>query len=671
MGILNCDSDTNGEKNFLNTYLAYAVSPVVFDVGANVGDYSQMVKSACISSVIYAFEPHPLTFAKLEERCKSDSDINTFNFGLGKEEGRTSLFDYSADDGSQHASIYKDVIEKIHQGKSLSHEISIRTLDNVISELNIGRIDLLKIDTAGNELRVLQGAEKSIRNGIVNAIHFEFNEMNVISRTFFKDFLDFLPEYDFFRLIPNGFLRINAYVPRLCEIFAYQNIVCIKKATVAPSTKNPVDNKSKLLLISIYIGDGPIFPMGIGYLVSSVKRDRDVKAVHYQNMEYAAQQLPIIMDSFCPDVVGLSCTSFNRGYIKDFCHLIKNKYPSTKIILGGVHVSFLPEQALRYYFADYVVIGEGEETLRELCNHIDNNADIKDIDGVAYLKDNRFVQNKERTPISNLDELPMPDFSFGEDLMLSSGIGFVISSRGCPVRCDFCSTGSYWGQKVRMNSPQRIVDEIELLITKYGIKKLFFHDDTFNISLKRVFDICNEILKRNIKIDWAVSCRVHPVSEEMIDIMVLAGCKHICWGVETGSDIMLSKINKKITKQQIRNAFALCEKHIGVISVGAFMMVGNPGEDEQTIEETITFMNTIKLTDAPSTAVLYILPGTTLYNRLLIDHPELEDFWIQSNSISSYTYDHEHSTLVQWASRISRSGNIVPFDKSKHFWKYT
>ncbi|MGC8765416.1 MAG: FkbM family methyltransferase [Brevinematia bacterium] len=131
--------------------------------------------------------------------------------------------------GSSLASIYSEVIETIHRSKAIEHTIDIITLDDVVKKNNIDKIDLLKIDTEGNELECLKGFENFIRQGKVNVIHFEFNEMNVISRVFFKDFWDFLPNYNFYRMLPSGLLRIKEYEPTYCEIFAYQNIVCILK----------------------------------------------------------------------------------------------------------------------------------------------------------------------------------------------------------------------------------------------------------------------------------------------------------------------------------------------------------------------------------------------------------------------------------------------------------
>lgn len=229
IGILNWeDENRSGENFFLQTYLSAFVRPVVLDIGAHHGDYSRKVIDICHSAVVYAFEPHPATYKELEQ-CGKTYGFQTFQFGLGQNQESAVIYDYQDQDGSEHASIYKDVIEKLHAATTTEHPVRLKKLDDVVDELDISQVNLLKIDTEGNEFSVLLGAEQSIRNNMIDVIQFEFNEMNIISRTFFKDFFDFLPEYDFYRLTPNGAIHISTYIPWLCEIFAYQNIICTRK----------------------------------------------------------------------------------------------------------------------------------------------------------------------------------------------------------------------------------------------------------------------------------------------------------------------------------------------------------------------------------------------------------------------------------------------------------
>lgn len=228
LGILNYKTPKiSGEKNFLLSYLS-GKEGVVIDAGANRGSYTLNAISSCDKLVIYAFEPHPTTFVSL---CKSVNGlINVIpkNIALGSCSGTLKLYDYPTIDGSEHATLFQEVITDIHGSvNSVSHSVRVLTLDEFLTNEEIKEVLLLKIDTEGNELDVLMGAANALKQKAIKAIHIEFNEMNVVSRVFFRDFWKLLDGYKVFRLLPNEMLEIKKYSPINCEIFAYQNIVAI------------------------------------------------------------------------------------------------------------------------------------------------------------------------------------------------------------------------------------------------------------------------------------------------------------------------------------------------------------------------------------------------------------------------------------------------------------
>lgn len=225
---LNYDIYKSGEYEFLNSYLKTIKEPIVFDVGANIGDYSRAIKKINKDAVIYAFEPHPINFNKLKENMKSYDGISLVNKGLGKEKGNLYIYDYKNNDGSPRASIYKEVIEFMYGSSTVKHEIELDTIDNFLEKNRINKIDLLKIDTEGNELDVLRGALKSINNGYINVIQFEFNYTNIIPRNFLYDFFIILKDYDLYRLLRKGMVKLKNEPYN--EIFLFQNIVAIKKS---------------------------------------------------------------------------------------------------------------------------------------------------------------------------------------------------------------------------------------------------------------------------------------------------------------------------------------------------------------------------------------------------------------------------------------------------------
>lgn len=230
LGVLNYQGEyLTGERAWLRGYLKNKVNPLVLDVGANVGNYSKDIFSSNISCSVFAFEPHPTTYKKLISNVNSEN-FKAFNVGVGNTNGTLELYDYDTKDGSSHASLYRDVIKDLHKGNPISHSVEIIVLDEFLMNQNVQVIDLLKIDTEGNEFNVLLGCKEFLKNRQVKAIHMEFNEMNIVSKVSFKDFWDLLSDYEFYRILPGGgLLPIKNYSPIVCEIYAFQNIVAILK----------------------------------------------------------------------------------------------------------------------------------------------------------------------------------------------------------------------------------------------------------------------------------------------------------------------------------------------------------------------------------------------------------------------------------------------------------
>lgn len=431
-------------------------------------------------------------------------------------------------------------------------------------------------------------------------------------------------------------------------------------------------HKMKIMLISlpsIDIGKENLFPLGIGYLVGALKQHYEVVSYHFTSMNQARRQIPSKFILHKPDMIGLTCNTFNRSSVREIVALLKKINGSVKIVLGGIHASFLYEQMLKTYKADIVVIGEGEHTILDLCAAIEQNKPLSSLRGIAYKENGEVVLTSPTDTIFDLDKLPMPDYSYASYFFKNYKIGFLITSRGCPIRCTFCSTSSFWGQRVRMYSIPRVVDEMEMLISEFGVKKIFFYDDTFNFSIERVKAICEEIMHRGIKIDWACQCRVTPVSEEMIACMVEAGCRHIAWGVESGSEEILRRINKQIAVSQITDAFELSKKFNKVMSTGIFLMVGNPGESNKTINGTVNLLNKLTLNDYPDAAILYILPGTLLYQNLKKDGFIRDKDWLKYDSVPFYTIENSFQMLEKWRKKIRQSGkNIIRLGPDKYFF---
>jgi FkbM family methyltransferase len=231
LGFFNtADEQLSGETIFLRKLLRQVEQPVVLDVGANVGTYSNRIRAFSPEASIYAFEPHPQTFKRLQDAARTHG-YTALNMGCDHIAGLTTLYDdETKEGGTTHASLYRNALEQLHNKQVSSWDIQVTTLDQFFADQGIPKVHLLKIDTEGNELRVLEGAHQSIANQVIDVIQFEFNQMNVISRVFFKDFHDIMPNYTFYRLLPHGITLLDPYQPVLHEMFGDQNVVAIHSA---------------------------------------------------------------------------------------------------------------------------------------------------------------------------------------------------------------------------------------------------------------------------------------------------------------------------------------------------------------------------------------------------------------------------------------------------------
>lgn len=231
MGILKYQNEDTGENFLINVFLKDKLqiipNPILFDVGANIGHYTNLMYMTFPNAEIHAFEPISRSYKILKGNFCQDN-IKLVNTGLGIETCKTQIFHYDDGYSNEHASLFPEVISTLHkQNKLVTEEINIDTIDNYCIKNNISRIDFLKIDTEGNELNVLKGAQRMISSKSINIIQFEFNEMNVISRVFLRDFYNILENYEFFRLNTKSLIPLGNYISRN-EIFQFQNIVAIK-----------------------------------------------------------------------------------------------------------------------------------------------------------------------------------------------------------------------------------------------------------------------------------------------------------------------------------------------------------------------------------------------------------------------------------------------------------
>ena len=230
LGIGNLEPGASGELDWLQKALSSRSGNVVIDVGANDGHYAEAIKSIDPSAEVYAIEPHPVTFQRLSLRAER-LKVKAFQIGLSNQPGTLQLYDHEAN-GTQLASVYREVLTELHQSRhTTERSVKVTTLDQFVEEQKITQVDLLKIDTEGHELAVLEGARACLERGFIRQIHFEFNEMNAKSRVHMEDFVHCLHAYTLYRLLPDSMIELP-HAPVWREIYAYQNIVAIQKPLV-------------------------------------------------------------------------------------------------------------------------------------------------------------------------------------------------------------------------------------------------------------------------------------------------------------------------------------------------------------------------------------------------------------------------------------------------------
>ena len=321
------------------------------------------------------------------------------------------------------------------------------------------------------------------------------------------------------------------------------------------------------------------------------------------------------LKGFGPDIVGLTVimgTSIIRS--KRISSWAKDL--GAMVVWGGPLPSVLSEMCLLQAPVDYLVMGEGEETMLELCRSLQEGRSTEEIPGLCFNKDGRVVRNEPRQRIPDLDPLPMP---WWEGVMPldkylipiygRTAIPFV-SSRGCPGTCSFCYTKVMWGYKWTSRSASKVVDEIQHVQgLDPRIDGIIFDDDLFAGDVDRIIEFCKELKERGVNIAWNCEVRAKDIKAPLVKTMKAAGCAELMVGVETGSDRLLSFILKGVKKEQIVEAFRVT--HEAGMRANAMLMVGIPGETMEDFQQTVDMLDLLKA-DGYYWSMYLPGPGTAL-----------------------------------------------------------
>ncbi len=404
----------------------------------------------------------------------------------------------------------------------------------------------------------------------------------------------------------------------------------------------------------------PFPPLGIGYLSSLLKkRDHSVEMV--DGLISSEHEYKASLEKIKGDIIGISVSIIQLGELKRLCRWLKQTYPESTVIVGGPGVKCIEvKNSFSDYDADIFVVGEGEETFVTLVESIISGKyqEYKSIPGLYYRVDGAIQYSGPPLVIQDLDSIPFPDrelINVSEYLRIwkknvDLACTDLLSSRGCPFSCIFCDKG-FFGNNIRFHSGKYVVDEMETIVREYNAEELYFVDDLFLINRKRITRICEELHERDLHIRWGGHGRVNLIDEEIVRMVYDAGCREINFGVESGSERIITYLKKGLTFDQVERAFELCHKYN--IACGAYFMVGIPGETREDIELTKKIIKKIR----PSfinVSFLTPYPGTELHTMLEdtigdVDYSEWDDL---QKSVLNHDFEVDpqvsHDEIIQW-----------------------
>lgn len=323
-----------------------------------------------------------------------------------------------------------------------------------------------------------------------------------------------------------------------------------------------------------------------------------------------------LLNGFKPDYVGISILTPKYGTAIELAKIVKSYSSNIPIFVGGLHPTLQPVETLKESCFDIVVMGEGEKTVVELIKALDSNKNLSSIKGIYYKENGNILKNSPRPLIEDIDAIPFPDFTLLHrfEEYPPDYLNRILTSRGCPFNCIYCASKMLWGRRVRFRDPEKVFEEIKYRYDKFGVRFFKFNDDTFTLNSQRLGKLCGLIIKDEMDIEWMCDTRADKLNEEMLKIMKNAGCCQVNIGVESGSEKILSFIQKGESLETIRKAFFLTKKF--KITTLAYFMMGFPYEIKEDTIQSINIMRELN-PDIVCWSLFTPYPGTEIYNNLI------------------------------------------------------
>lgn len=383
-------------------------------------------------------------------------------------------------------------------------------------------------------------------------------------------------------------------------------------------------------------------PLGLAFLCSYARKgeheisildvtvegyDTEI-AVDKYNIRYglSIKEINNKIQQYSPDVVGISCLqSMRYNEAVEVCSAVKKVSKDIITVMGGSHVTGLPDYCMKNDDLDYAIIGEGEEPFLKLLNALENRENISNIPGIVFKKGKEIIFGPSQTWIEDLDTMPIPAWDeLPMEKYFSVGIGpsqkildryaILVTSRGCPHRCYYCPSWKCWGTVYRSRSPQSVMEEIEMLNKEYNIDNYLFEEHNFITNKDRVLKICELIMKKNMKIRWSApnGMEVQCLDKEYIETMAAAGCDTLHLAIETTCKKVYSHLDKRIDYdhvKQVINWGRACG-----MKVATLFMLGFPEETIEDMRETLSYAESLNA-DYVHFFIATPLPGTLFYEK--------------------------------------------------------
>ena len=421
-------------------------------------------------------------------------------------------------------------------------------------------------------------------------------------------------------------------------------------------------------------------PIGLAYLASSL-----IEAGHSVNVVDAIGEAPFqvtslfdnkilatgllkdeIIEQVPPhtDLIGVSCMfSQDWPYVRQLIESLKRKFPQVPIFAGGEHITAMPKFVLETCPAlEYCVLGEGEETLVDLVNHLANSSIIEEVDGLAFRQDGKVLRTSPRARIRAIDDIPLPAWHLVPlENYLSNGLSYgvnrgrnipMLATRGCPYRCTFCSNPSMWTTKWIARQPELVLDEIEQYIKEYHITNVEFYDLTAIVRKDWIVRFCQLIKERNLQFTWQLpsGTRSEAIDKEVSKLLYQAGCLNLTYAPESGSAETLKKVKKKINLNRMLSSMKDAIEN--GVNIKVSIIIGFPNETRYEVWQTLWFLVKMAWVGVHDVAIALFCPypGSELFQELVEDNQIVEfsdDYFLD---LTCYT---NMAQAISWSRNIS------------------